>query len=306
MSSSPPPDTPVPATALPETLPVLPLKGMVVFPLAIAPIAVGQPRSVRLVDDVMRGDRLLVVVTQRDEAVEQAGPDDLYPVGTVAVIHQLARAGDGSLRLVVQGLERVRLLAFTGTDPYLVARIERPPEQTATGTEVDALRRAAVDLFRRLVALTPELPAELGVAAENTEDGRQLAYLIASIVPMDAAVRQDVLELDPVAAKLRRLVDPLQRELAVRELGKKITTETEERLSKSQREFYLREQLRSIQRELGEEDAGGSQVAELRHIEVHGIAQHHPAGRDDNGGNAPEKKLPVRARNDGGAHRRGA
>ncbi len=131
------------------------------------------------------------------------------------------------------------------------------------GTEVDALKRAVVDLFRRLVALVRELPDELAAAAEATEDPRQLAYLIASVTPLDTAARQEILEIDPVSAKLRLLVDPLQRELAVRELGKKITTETEERLSKSQRDFYLREQLRSIQRELGEEGEGGA-VDDLR------------------------------------------
>ena len=261
MSSPAPAD--VPALSLPDALPVLPLKGLVVFPLAISPLAVGQPRSVQLVDDVMRGSRLLALVAQRVESVEQAGPGDLYRVGTVAVIHQLARTGDGSLRLVVQGLERIRIVDFAGTEPYLVARIERHPEQSETSPEADGLRRAAVDLFRRLIALTPELPSELGAAAENTDNALQLAYLIGSIVPMDTATRQEVLELDPVAAKLRRLLDPLQRELAVRELGKKITTETEERLSKSQRDFYLREQLRSIQRELGEEGEGGA-VDDLR------------------------------------------
>src|SRR6266508_1123599 len=115
-----------------------------------------------------------------------------------------------------------------------------------------------------LPILSPELPDELAVAAENVTDPRHVAYFVASVVPLDLAVRQELLEMDPVTAKLRRLVDLLQRELAVRELGRKITTDTEERLSKKQREFYLREQLRSIQRELGEDEGGDSAVAELR------------------------------------------
>ncbi len=132
------------------------------------------------------------------------------------------------------------------------------------GTEVDALRRAAADIFRRLVEASPELPDELGVAAESFTDPRHLLYFVASLVPLDLPVRQELLEMDPVPAKLRRLVDLLQRELAVRELGRKITSETEERLSKKQREYYLREQLRSIQRELGEDREGDGQVPELR------------------------------------------
>ena len=250
---------------IPDALPVLPLRDAVVFPLAAVPLAVGQPRSVRLVDDVMRGNRLLALVAQRDAKAEPATPEDLHRVGTVGVIHQLARAPDGSVRLMVQGLERVRLLDWIGTEPYLVARIEVARDETAQATEVDALRRAVVDIFRRLVEISSELPGELAVAAENVTDPRHVVYFVASVVPLDMAARQELLEMDPVTAKLRRLVDLLQREVAVRELGRKITTDTEERLSKKQREYYLREQLRSIQRELGDDEGGGdSQVAELR------------------------------------------
>jgi len=248
---------------IPDALPVLPLRDAVVFPLTAVPLAVGQPRSVRLVDDAMRGNRLLALVTQRDPKAEPAAPEDLHRVGTVGVIHQLARVPDGSVRLMVQGIERVRLLDWLGREPYLVARVEVARDQTVEATEVDALRRAVVDIFRRLVEASSELPDELAVAAENITDPRHAVYFIASVVPLAVAARQELLELDPVTAKLRRLLDLLQRELAVRELGRKITTDTEERLSKKQREYYLREQLRSIQQELGE-DGSDSQVVELR------------------------------------------
>jgi ATP-dependent Lon protease len=249
---------------IPDALPVLPLRDAVVFPLTATPLVVAQPRSVRLVDDVMRSNRLLVLVAQRDPKAEPAKPEDLYRVGTVGVIHQLARAPDGSLRLMVQGVERVRLLDFISTDPYLVARIEAAPDQTVPAPEVDAHRRAVVDIFRRLVEASPELPDELADGVQSVIDPRHVVYLVASMVPIDLAARQELLEMDPVTAKLRRLVDLLQRELAVRELGRKITTDTQERLSKTQRDFYLREQLRSIQRELGEDEKGDSQVTELR------------------------------------------
>jgi ATP-dependent Lon protease len=249
---------------VPDALPVLPLREVVMFPLTAAPLAVGQPRSLRLVDDVMRGNRLLALVAQRDPKAEPAMPEDLHRVGTVGVIHQLARTPDGSVRLMVQGLERVRLLDWIGTEPYLVARIEVAREQPGETTEMDALRRAAVDVFRRLVAVSSELPDELATAVESIADSRHVAYLVASVVPLDIGARQELLELDPVTAKLRRLIDLLQRELAVRELGRKITTDTEERLSKKQREYYLREQLRSIQRELGEDEGVDGQPAELR------------------------------------------
>jgi len=249
---------------VPDVLPVLPLRDAVVFPLTASPLVVGQPRSVRLVDDVMRGNRLLALVAQRDPEPEPATPDVLYRLGTVGMIHQLARGPDGSVRLMVQGIERIKIVDWIGTEPYLVARVEAAPDQVGEGTEVDALRRAAADIFRRLVEASPELPDELGMAAESFTDPRHLLYFVASLVPLDLAVRQELLEMDPVSAKLRRLVDLLQRELAVRELGRKITSDTEERLSKKQREYYLREQLRSIQRELGEDREGDGQITELR------------------------------------------
>ncbi|HME93051.1 MAG TPA: endopeptidase La [Methylomirabilota bacterium] len=249
---------------VPDALPVLPLRDAVVLPLTMVPLAVGQPRSVRLVDDVMRGNRLVALVAQPDPKVEASALGDLYRVGTVGMIHQLMRAPDGSIRLMVQGVERIRLLDLVGTEPYLVARVEVSREPTVAGTETDALRLAVVDVFRRVVGASPELPDELAAAAESLAEPLRLAYFVATVVPLDLAARQALLELDPVPAKLRRLVDLLQKELAVRELGRKIASDTEERLTKKQRDFYLREQLRSIQRELGEEDEAASDVSALR------------------------------------------
>ncbi len=249
---------------IPDVLPVLPLRGgTVVFPLAVVPLVVGQPRSVRLVDDVMRRDRLVALVAQRTEKSERAGPDDIYRTGTAAIIHQLARSPDGTLRLVVQGLERIRILDFVAEEPYLVARIEPEPDRYVPGLESEGLLRAVIDLYRRLVSLIPDLPGELASTVESLSDPRQVVYLVASTIPLDGAARQEILELDPVDTKLRRLIELLQHEVAVRELGQRITSETQERMSKAQREYFLREQLRSIQRELGEEE-GGAETAELR------------------------------------------
>jgi ATP-dependent Lon protease len=249
---------------IPDALPVLPLRDAILLPFTATPLVVGQPRSMRLVDDVMRGNRLLTLVAQRDPKVESATPEILHSVGTVGVIHQLARATDGTIRMMVQGLERARLKDWIQTEPYLVARIEQAPDEAIEGTEVEALRQAVVDTFARLVAVSTDLPDELPMAARSLPDPRHVAYFVASVAPLDTAMRQEVLEKDPITAKLRRLLELLQRELAVRELGRKITNETEERLSKKQKDFYLREQLRSIQRELGEEDEGSGEVAELR------------------------------------------
>ncbi|MBA2450848.1 MAG: endopeptidase La [Chloroflexi bacterium] len=259
------PEAPALATpTIPEHLPIVPLRGgTVVFPLAVLPLLVGQERSVRTVDDVMRGDRMIGLVAQRPDAPDAPGPEHLYQIGTAAVIHQLRRASDGTLQLLVQGIERIRVLDFSQTEPYLVARVEPAPDQAAPAVEAEGLRRAVVDLFRRVVELVDELPGELVYAAEGLADPRQVAYLVASTVPLAAAARQELLELDPLDAKLRRLVELLQHELAVRELGQKITTETRERMSKAQREYFLREQLRAIQQELGE-NADQPELADLR------------------------------------------
>src|SRR4051812_37482370 len=139
---------------IPDVLPVLPLRGgTIVFPLAVVPLVVGQPRSIQLIDDAMRRDRLVALVAQRREDVETPDSENLYRIGTAAIIHQLARGGDGALRIVVQGLERIRMLDVVSTDPYLVARVEPAPERFVAGLESEGLRRATVDLYRRLVGL---------------------------------------------------------------------------------------------------------------------------------------------------------
>jgi ATP-dependent Lon protease len=249
---------------VPDALPVLPLRDAVVFPLTAVPLSAERAGSLKLIDDVMRGTRLVALVAQRDPNVEAVTPDHVHRVGTVGMIHQFARMSDGSVRIMVQGLERVRLIDFIATEPYMIARLEPAPEQTDAGPDIEGLRRAVVDLFRRLVQLSPELPDEMAVAADNLPEPRQVVYFVASLTRLDTPSRQALLEMNSVGDKLRRLVDVLQGEVATRELGRKITSDTEQRLSKTQRDFLLREQLRTIQKELGDEDGGDREVSELR------------------------------------------
>ena len=254
----------VKGTSLPDALSILPLRDTVAFPLAVIPLIVGQERSVKLVEDAMRVKRLIGLVTQRNAEARPAGPEDLYRVGTAAVIQQLLRAPDGTLRLLVQGLERIRITDFLQTEPYLVARIEPSPESKEEGVEVEALLRALRDLVQQLAPLIPELPDELSNAIQVLTDARQVANLVATSVPISVSARQEVLEIDSVANKLRRLIELLQHELAVRELGKKITRETEEEMSKAQRDYFLREQLKTIQRQLGEENPEQAEIEAFR------------------------------------------
>jgi ATP-dependent Lon protease len=247
---------------IPQELPILPLRGMIVFPLAVVPLQVGQPRSMRLLDDVMREGRLLGLVGQRHPEQENPGPDDCYTVGTVGRVVQLLRQPEGGLLVAVQGLERIRIAEWTQTEPYMRARISLAPDTVEATTEVEALRRLVADQFRRLAAQSNQ-PDELVAAVSELDDPRALVYIVAASVRMDPEVRQELLELDSVAGKLERLTHVLGRELEIQEVGRKIQTSAQEQLSKSQREYILREQLRAIRKELGE-DEGSDETADLR------------------------------------------
>jgi ATP-dependent Lon protease len=255
-----------PSPAIPSELPILPLRGTVVYPLMVLPLTVGQPRSVRLVDDVVLGNRMVGLVTSKDPDVDEPSPDQVFPLGTAAIIHRLIKAPDGTLRIIVQGIERIHIDEWTEHEPYLKAKVSQMPDilPDEGDVEAEALMRNVVDLFGRLVALVPHLPDELMMAASNTEDPRQLAYLVSTSIRMDIADAQSILEEDRVIDKLRRLTKILSRELEVLELGKKIQTEAQSEMEKMQREYFLREQLKAIQRELGEGNEQQVEIDELR------------------------------------------
>jgi ATP-dependent Lon protease len=252
--------------AIPEELPILPLRGMVVYPLMVLPLNVGQPRSVRLVDDVVVGDRLVGLVASKDPEIDEPASDQVYQVGTVAIIHRLFKAPDGTMRVIVQGVERIRIDEWTANEPYLKAKVSQLPDilPEEGDVEVEALMRNVAELFGRLVSLVPHLPDELMMAAQNTDDPRQLVYLISTSIRMDLQDAQEILDLDHIVDKLRRLTNILNRELEVLELGKKIQSEAQSEMEKMQREYFLREQLKAIQRELGEGDEQQMEIEELR------------------------------------------
>jgi ATP-dependent Lon protease len=245
-------------------LPVLPLRGTVVFPLSVVPLAAAQPRSIRLIDEVMSGDRVVAMVMQKDAEVEGAGPEDCYEIGTVTTIHTMMRVPDGSVRLAVQGTERMKILEWISEEPFLMARVEVWPEPIDDSVEVQALSRNTLDLFQRLVSIVSHLPDELVTAALNVDDPRHLVYLVATNLRMEPEEKQALLELESVKEKLEKLNAFIAKELDVLELGKKLQSEVQEEMSKSQREYYLREQLKAIQRELGETNETEAEVNELR------------------------------------------
>jgi ATP-dependent Lon protease len=249
---------------LPSALPVLPLKETVVFPDSATPLAIGQDRSIKLIDDVVARDRLLALVTVKSEDVEQPGWDDLYGVGTAAIVHKLIKVPDGTLRILVQGVERIRLEGRVQDDPYFVGEFEQMPDVAEETPELEALTRNVQMLYGRIVALVPYLPAELELAAANVDDPSALSYLVASTLRLKTEEKQQLLEQAHVEARLRDLSRILNRELEVFELGTKIQSQVQSEMEKGQREFFLRQQMKAIQEELGEGDPEQAEIRELR------------------------------------------
>jgi ATP-dependent Lon protease len=249
---------------IPSTLPVLPLKETVIFPQSVSPLAIGQERSIRLVDDVLEGDRMLALVTVESPEVEQPGWDDLYETGTAAMVHKMIRVPDGTLRILVQGLSRIHLESRAQDEPYLVGEFSVVPDEVEETPELEALTRSVQTEFGRLISLVPYLPSELELAAANIDDPGALSHLVASTLRLKTAEKQALLEQRDVADRLRDVLRILGRELEVVELGTKIQTQVQSELEKGQREFFLREQLKAIQQELGEGDEQQAEINELR------------------------------------------
>jgi ATP-dependent Lon protease len=250
--------------SFPATLPVLPLKDTVVFPESVTPLAIGQERSIKLVEDVVSGDRVLALVTVKNPEAEQPGWDDLYEVGTAAVIHKMIKVPDGTLRILVQGVQRIKLDHTVEEDPYLVGEFVELPDELPETPEVEALTRNVQNLFGRVIGLVPYLPEELQIAAANVDDPSALCNLVASTLRLKSEEKQRLLEQTNVEARLREISAILNRELEVFELGSKIQSQVQEEMEKGQREFFLRQQLKAIQDELGESDPEAAEIAELR------------------------------------------
>jgi ATP-dependent Lon protease len=252
------------ALSFPATLPVLPLKDTVVFPDSMTPLAIGQERSVRLIEDVVSGERMLALVTVENEEADPPGWDDLHTVGTAAVVHKMIRVPDGTQRILVQGLRRIRLERQVQSDPYFIGEFSDLPDELEESREVEALTRNVQGLFARIIGLVPYLPEELQIAAANVEDPAALCNLVASTLRLKSEEKQALLEQADVHARLHEVAAILNRELEVYELGSRIQSQVQEEMEKGQREFFLRQQLKAIQEELGEGDAEQAEINELR------------------------------------------
>ncbi len=265
-------ESPDETSPLPPDLPILPLQNLVVFPVAVFPLAVSEARAIKLIDDAVLGSRLIGLVTIRPSAGETAeGPSSvidpatqLYRVGTLAIVHKLLKLPDGSLRIAVQGIERIRVLEYVATEPYLRARCERAPETVESDLEVQALMRNLLNLFQKIATLVPQMSEELQTLVLNIDDPRQLAYVLAASIRMELSERQAIIEEDSVKEKLRHLLGILSKESELLELGKQIQSQVQTEMNRAQREYFLREQMRAIRQELGETDEAQMEVERLR------------------------------------------
>jgi ATP-dependent Lon protease len=267
--------------SLPAELPVLPLRAEVSFPSTLTPLAIGVERSVTLVNEVLGGNRMLVMVASREPDNETPGPDGLHAVGVVGVVARMMKVPDGSLRILVQGTDRVRLGEYTATEPYLVARIEPEPDVLVASTELEALVRNLQSTFSEVIEAVPYLPDELQMAVANVDDPSELGYLIAGALRIDTDQKQSLLEERDVTVRLRRLAEVLAHEQELISIGSRIQSQVQGEMEKGQREYFLRQQLKAIQDELGETDENTAEINELREqLDAAGLPEHARTAAD--------------------------
>ncbi len=247
---------------MPDELPILPLRNTVAFPFSALPLVVGIPRSVKLVNDAREGNRLIGLLAAKDPSIEEPGPGQIYETGTVAKVYHMVKTPNDTLQVVVQGLERFRVEHWLETEPYLRARITLIPDVVESDVELDALQRALRDLAQEVIALSPNLSEEVGNFLNQVQDPRYLAYLVAANARLEIIKAQEILEKESIKDKLRALISHLSHEKEVLALGQKIQTEAREEMDKAHREYFLRQQLKAIQKELGETDETQSAAIE--------------------------------------------
>ncbi|MCL5097198.1 MAG: endopeptidase La [Candidatus Omnitrophica bacterium] len=254
----------VAAKPIPEILPILGLADLVIFPGMVAPLLVETAPSIRLIDDVVAGDRFLGLVLQRRPEVENPLPEDLWPNGCVGRVLKMLKFPDNTVRVLVDGLRRIRVRRYESQSPYLRAQVEVLKDELEDSIEFAALARNAQRQFEEIVNLSPALSEQIKIAAINTEDPARLSDLIAANLNLNLEERQHLLELNEVKERLARLQPLMSREIEVLRLGSKIQKEVADSMSKNQRDFFLREQMRAIQRELGEADFNTAEIKNLR------------------------------------------
>jgi ATP-dependent Lon protease len=248
----------------PEIVRLMPLRGMLVYPMAALPLRVAQPRSLRLIDDAVLTKAPIGMAASKAGDKEEPGPDDIYRIGTVGTIVRHFKGPDGVLNMIVQGNERFRIVEIISTEPYITARIEPLPEPWQMTVEIEAMRRNIKEVFAKIADLRQDMPDELGQMIQNIEDPRQLTYAGATYMRMEMSDAQQLLEMEGLSNKMLFLLQLLNKELEVLQLGQKIQTQARSEMEKMQREYYLREQIKAIQKELGEADEQQQELNNFR------------------------------------------
>ncbi|MBN1352268.1 endopeptidase La [candidate division KSB1 bacterium] len=248
---------------IPDELPVLPLRDTVIFPYIVSPLIIARKKSIKLIDDAILGKRIIALIAQKDAQLEDPDQNDLFNIGVAANVLKMLKFPDGSLRVLVQGITRIENKKFIQSEPYLVARIKELKETYEEGIELDALSRNVSIQFQRIVSLIPHLPEELQIAIMNIHDMGKLADFVAANLSFALDAKQEILESLSIKTRLEKLTVLLNREIEVLEMGSKIQTKVQSELGKNQREFYLREQLKAIQKELGMTDERTIEINEL-------------------------------------------
>src|SRR5256885_10333326 len=263
-SGSPEAPSRVSARSLPDVLPILVLSDIVIFPGMVGPLLVETAQSTKLIDDVVAGDRLLGVVLQRNAEAEKPAPHEMHEVGCAARVLKMLKFPGNTVRVLVEGLWRIHIKEYKSTDPYLCAKFDLVKDVTENTVELTAMMRNAQSQFQEIIRLSPALSEQIKIAALNTEDPGHFADLIAVNLNLELTERQKLLETSSVKERLTRLLPMLNREHEVLTLSSKIQTEVATSISKTQRDFFLREQMRAIQRDLGESDPSAGEVRILR------------------------------------------
>jgi ATP-dependent Lon protease len=245
------PDEPsrISSRSLPDTLPILGLSDIVIFPGAVAPLLVETGPSIKLIDEAVAGDRLMGTILQRRAEVPDPAPEDLYDVGCVVRLAKMVKFPDNTARVLVEGLWRIRVKSYASTEPYLRAKFELLRDERDNSIEVSAMMRSAQSQFQEIVKLSPALAEQVKVAALNTEDPGHFADLIAANLNLSLEDRQELLATASIKDRLTKLLPMLNREHEVLTLSSKIQTDVASSIAKTQRDFFLREQLRAIQRD---------------------------------------------------------
>ena len=249
--------------AIPEELPILPMANILVFPYVVAPLIISDEKRMAVINQALSERKIIGLFALKYKEVVEGG-DRLSTVGTAVFVLKMFRINDGSMGLMVQGLTRIQLIAVTQNEPYLKARVAMIPEEQAKSVKIEALRPEVLDVFQKIVSLSPFLPEELGQAVANLEHPGRLADLIVSNLKIDVKERQVILETLNVEKRLTKLLEYMDRELELLKLGNKIQTEVKNRIEDSQREYFLREQMKAIQKELGEKDERSAEVDEIK------------------------------------------